>query len=404
MRFLRTRNVVRPLLLAPVVALVFLLGYGRSGASPRDTTLVSVASDGSQGNDMSFEAAISGDGRFVAFVSRATNLVPGDTNAYEDVFLHDRQTAQTTRVNVAADGSQGNGNSSHYFRHSGPSISPDGRFVAFESRAANLVPGDYNGYGDVFVHDRQTGQTTRVSVASDGSEANDTSGEPAISTDGRYVAFYSQGNLGTNCYGCNVYLHDRQTAQTTCVSVASDGSPGNASSFIDGLGMSADGSLITFDSLATNLVPGDTNGLQDNFLHDRLTGETSRVSVASDASQANGFSRDPAISSNGRFVAFESEASNLVAGDRNECNPWHGPGTCRDIFVHELASPAVGPAVGGIAELPDIARASPDEAPAPVHAPGWSAPQAPAMVGGLAAVLLVAVAGASYARRRRHEA
>jgi Tol biopolymer transport system component len=146
---------------------------------------VSVASDGTQGNGDSVSPSISADGRYVAFMSYAYNLVPGDTNGKADVFVHDRLTGQTTRVSVASDGTQGNDGSG------GASISANGRYVAFVSGASNLVPGDTNGKADVFVHDRLTGQTTRVSVASDGTEGNSDSIYPSISADGRYVAFQS---------------------------------------------------------------------------------------------------------------------------------------------------------------------------------------------------------------------
>jgi hypothetical protein len=147
------------------------------------TARVSVASDGSQGNGDSKRPSISADGRYVAFFSNATNLVSGDTNGAADVFAHDRVTHQTTRVSVASDGTQGN--SSSYF----PSLSADGRFVAFYSNASNLVNGDTNGVADVFVHDRVTHQTSRVSVASDGTQGNGEFIVPVIFLDGRYVAF-----------------------------------------------------------------------------------------------------------------------------------------------------------------------------------------------------------------------
>jgi Tol biopolymer transport system component len=285
------------------------------------TTRVSVASDGSQGNVESYDPFISADGRYVAFHSDATNLVGGDTNGDRDVFVHDRQTAQTTRVSVASDGSQGNSHSRY------PSISADGRYVAFHSDATNLVGGDTNGHGDVFVHDRQTGQTTRVSVASDGSQGNSYSRNSSISADGRYVAFHSFArNLvggDTNGRG-DVFVHDRQTAQTTRVSVASDGSQGNDYSFWASI--SADGRYVAFQSLASNLVGGDTNGRYDVFVHDRQTGQTTRVSVASDGSEGYNSSDHPFISADGRYVAFHSDAGNLVGGDTNGD---------RDVFVHD---------------------------------------------------------------------
>ena len=251
----------------------------------RQTTRVSVASDGTQGNNGSGRLALSADGRYVAFVSLATNLVSGDTNGVMDTFVHDRQTGQTTRVSVASDGMQGNADSGF------PSISADGRYVAFWSYASNLVSGDTNLVMDTFVHDRQTGQTTRVSVASDGTQANDWGGNDFISADGRYVGLtYIASNLvsGDTNGTWDAFVHDRQTAQTTRISVASDGTQGDDRS--GGSSISADGRYVGFTSSASNLVTGDTNGTWDACVHDRQTGQTIRVSVDSNGIQGNGWS------------------------------------------------------------------------------------------------------------------
>jgi hypothetical protein len=285
------------------------------------TARISVATDGTQGNERSNWPAISADGRFVSFRSEATNLVYNDTNGKADVFVHDRLTGQTTRVSVASDGTQGNGWSGT------SSISADGRFVAFHSAASNLAPGDTNGYEDIFVHDRQTGETTRVSVASNGSQTNNHSSSPSISADGWYVTFYSAAsNLvsGDTNGKWDIFVHDRQTGETTRVSVASNGSQANNPSY--GPSISADGRFVSFISGASNLVSWDTNGTWDIFVHDRLTGQTTRVSVASDGTQGNEESSYSSISDDGRFVAFRSAASNLVAGDTNGK---------ADMFVHD---------------------------------------------------------------------
>src|SRR5439155_405193 len=209
-----------------------------------------------------FEPSTSADGRFVAY---ASNIVSGITFLNNDVFVHDRLTGVTERVSVASDGTQGNGESF------GPSISADGRFVAFWSDASNLVDGDTNGTPgsgslgrDVFVHDRLTGVTERVSVASDSTQGNGDSHNPSISADGRFVA-YTSGS--------------------------------------------------------SNLDTGVTNGRNSIFVHDRLTGATDRVSVASNGTQVNDDASDryilPSISADGRFVAFATHASNLVPDDTN---------------------------------------------------------------------------------------
>ncbi len=296
------------------------------------TTMVSVASDGTQGTGNPMNPAISADGRYVAFSANDRNLVPGDTNNSTDIFIHDLQTGQTSRVSVASDGTQSNGGSAS------PALSADERYVAFESSANNLVPGDTHSVDvtDVFVHDRVTGQTTRVSVASDGSEGNGASGSPAISGDGRFVAFWSLAtNLApgdTNGFS-DIFVHDLQTGQTNRVSVASDGSQANGQANVGTptryIAISADGRYTAFNSAATNLAPGDINGFSDIFVHDLQTGQTTRVSVASDGSQAKEHSGSLAISGDGRYVAFDSSAKNLVPGDTTSK-------VLREVFVRDL--------------------------------------------------------------------
>jgi Tol biopolymer transport system component len=283
------------------------------------TERVSVDSSGAQGNSGSVGDSISADGRYVAFWTDADNLVPGDSNVIHDIFVHDRETGVTERVSVSSSGVQGNNWSAV------PSISADGRYVAFESWANNLVPGDTNTYGDVFVHDRQTGVTERVSVDSSGAAGNDRSWFASISTDGRYVAFESSAsNLvpGDTNGAPDVFVHDRQTGVTERVSVDSSGLQGNGQSVIPSI--SADGRHVAFTSYANNLVPGDTNSERDVFVHDRQTDKTDRISVSSIGAEGNGWSDEASVSADGRFVAFSSLADNLVPGDTNGQ---------RDIFV-----------------------------------------------------------------------
>jgi Tol biopolymer transport system component len=170
---------------------------------------------------------------------------------------------QTARVSVDSSGNQGNCWSSY------PSISSDGRYVAFSSLASNLVAGDTNGAYDIFVHDRQTGVTTRVSVDSSGNEGNDISGAPSISSDGRYVAFesYASNLVADTDSGLDIFVHDRQTGMTSRVSVNSSGNKGNGASIYPS--MSSDGRYVAFESDASNLVACDTNGWPDIFVHDR---------------------------------------------------------------------------------------------------------------------------------------
>jgi Tol biopolymer transport system component len=276
------------LLFAFLLGAVFVFGTANAAFAQAYPQRVDVASDGTEANSFveydSHNGSMSADGRYSAFASNASNLVAGDTNDFIDVFVHDAVTGSTTRVSVASDGTQSNGASSAFL-----SISAEGRYVAFSSDASNLVPNDTNGGSDVFVHDMVTGSTTRVSVASDGTQGNGTLSNniPSISADGRYVAFFSDSsNLVPNDTNAapDVFVHDMVTGVTTRISVASDGSQGDSLSFYPSI--SANGRYVVFASAASNLIPNDTNGAQDIFVHDMVTGLTTRVSVASDGSQA----------------------------------------------------------------------------------------------------------------------
>ncbi|MBL4919442.1 PD40 domain-containing protein, partial [Tabrizicola sp. DMG-N-6] len=247
----------------------------------------------------------------MAFVSTASNLVQGDTNGNRDVFVHDRVTGETTRVSVASDGTEGN------FFSANSSISGDGRYVAFQSNSINLVSGDTNGSDDIFVHDRVTGQTTRVSVASDGTQGNNASTLPNISANGRYVTFVSAAATlvpGDTNNVSDIFVHDRVTGQTERVSVATNGT--QADNFSTSPSISDDGRFVAFTSNATTLVPGDTNNVLDVFVHDRQTGGTMRVSVDDAGQQAAFISALPRISADGKFVTFSSGAP-LVSDDTN---------------------------------------------------------------------------------------
>ncbi|MEG5228755.1 calcium-binding protein, partial [Microcoleus sp. B3-D3] len=302
-------------------------------------TRVSVDSAGNQGNQSPFSfsyPSISPDGRFVAFESYATNLVPGDTNRSRDIFVRDTLTNTITRVSVDQAGNQANADS---FR---PSISTDGRFVAFHSDATNLVPGDTNDNSDIFVRDTLTNTTTRVSVDQAGNQADNElykgSAFPSISADGRFVAFYSASAdfvPGDTNETYDIFVRDTLTNTTTRVSVDSAGNQGNDTSVSIGSisisgsfspSISADGRFVAFHSYSSNLVPGDTNDTYDIFVRDTLTNTTTRLSVDSADNQANGGSGTPSISRDGRFVAFNSDATNLVPGDTNEKT---------DIFVRD---------------------------------------------------------------------
>jgi Tol biopolymer transport system component len=269
------------------------------------TERINVSSSGAQANNISYLPAISGDGRFVAFTSDASNLVPGDTNGLLDVFVRDRLKGNTERVSVSSSGAQGGPGS--YNGNYNAAISGNGRFVAFGSDIPDLVPGNTGGEGIVYLHDRRTGRTERVDVGPRGRPANGESFADSLSADGRFVAFYSSAtNLVDGASG-GVFIRDRLRGRTELVPVG-DGD-GEAA-------LSADGRYVAFTSY-TNLVPGDTNSAGDIFVRDRRLGTTERVSVSSSGVQGNSDSSSPSISADGHVVAFESCASNLVPHDTN---------------------------------------------------------------------------------------
>jgi len=277
-----------------------------------ETTIISKNNADKLGNDGSSHPAISADGRYVAFQSSASNLVTGDINDKMDIFVHDRRTGKTKIISKGSAGKLGNNDSSK------PAISADGRYVAFQSLASNLVPGDINDKMDIFVHDRLTGKTKIISKDSAGKLGNNDSSNPAISADGRYVAFQSSANNltpGDTNDKTDVFVHDRRTGQTTLISKDSAGKLGNNDS--SNPAISADGRVVPFRSSASNLAPGDTNDKTDVYVHDRRTGQTTLISKDSAGKAANGASDIPFISADGRFVAFQSDANNLVPGDTN---------------------------------------------------------------------------------------
>lgn len=296
-----------------VVALALLL-LPAASAGPGATFRASVATGGEQANGRSFFPAISADGRFVAFYSDASNLVADDTNGLRDVFVNDRRTGETARMSIDGSGAEANGDSF------APAISADGRFVTFSSAASNLVAGDTNGVDDVFVRDRQENTTTRVSVAPGGVEANRGSYSPSISADGRRVAFLSDAtNLvpGDTNAARDVFVIDRQAATTTRASV---NSAGDVQANVDSVTpvISGDGRLVAFTSFADNLVPEDLNESSDVFVRDLQTNTTTRVSTYQGGFEADFDNLRPSISADGRFVAFDSDAANLAWGDTND--------------------------------------------------------------------------------------
>jgi Tol biopolymer transport system component len=342
-------------------------------AAPK-TMRVSFTSNGGQPNGNSYWSATSSDGRYVAFTSPASNLVPGDTNGRQDVFVRDRVAGTTSVGSVGANGKEGTSDSVQ------PDISADGRYVVFSSDSAELVPGDLSGQFDIFVRDRANATTRRLTVGLGGAEANGGSSEPVITPDGKYVAFISSasnlvpgdtngvddifvvtvatgaivrasvgvgGEANAQCFAAaisangryvafatrasnlvsydprgfaDVFVRDLQHNVTRRISQTASGTPGNEESGLNYVAMSADGRYVAFGSAASNLVPADTNGAWDVFVRDRTSGAVQRVSVGPGGAQANGnsgFLFTVSMSADGGYVAYSSIASNLVAGDTN---------------------------------------------------------------------------------------
>lgn len=291
------------------------------------TYRASESAAGEQANFNTAAASISPSGRFVTFSTRATNLIPGDLNGTWDVLVKDMQTNVVRNASVSADGTQADGISAS---PSGAAL--DGGIVAFESDATNLVPGDTNGVRDVFVHDFTTGTTVLASTAADGTQGDAASSQASISADGRLIAFLSSATKlvpgDANGYA-DVFVKDLETGAIRMVSVSSEGEPANFAS--GGPRLSGDGSAVLFSTAASNLVPADGNGaitfgITDTFVHDLATGVTERVSVSSDGEEGSDISGGSGISSDGRYVTMVSEATNFVPIDSN-FRP--------DLFLHD---------------------------------------------------------------------
>ncbi|WP_417732209.1 Ig-like domain-containing protein [Rosistilla oblonga] len=276
---------------------------------------VSVSSFGIQGNQYSELGAISENGRWVVFHSRASNLVPGDTNNSTDVFVFDRLMRTTERVSVSDSGEQGNGFSGSADFQTNLSISKDGRYVTFTSLASNLVLDDNNGSLDVFLFDRADKTIKRVSVNDSNIEGNDNSENPMLSADGKFIAFQSKAdNLVHNDSNSatDVFVYDIANSTIQRVSENMERSEGNSASGSPSI--SADGQYIAYSSLASNLVADDFNAASDIFFVDRISYSVERVSVTSTSKESDGFSSRPSISGDGNYIAFVSRANNLSPG------------------------------------------------------------------------------------------
>lgn len=305
-----------------LLLLVLLVGsMGVAGAVDAATERVSLGSGGAQGNGVSGHPALGASDAFIVFSATARNLVPGDTNGVEDAFYRNLSTGAIERLSVSSSNAQGHSKSLK------PVPSTDGTIVTFQSTASNLVTGDTNGKLDIFVRDRSAYVTRRVSVSSSNGQANGDSSYPQVSPNGRYVVFASvASNLASSDRNTlsDIFRHDLQTGQTGHVSVGVAGAQANGNSLYPAI--SGDGRYIAFHSTASNLVSGDTNGWTDVFVRDMQTGQTQRVSVSASGAQGSGNSTYPDLSDDGRYVIFISKARNLASGDTNSFN---------DLFLHD---------------------------------------------------------------------
>jgi Tol biopolymer transport system component len=343
-------------------------------------TRVSVSSDGTQADDTIDEVSVSGDGDLVAFSTVAANLVASDSNEKSDIFVHRRSTGETSRLSLASDNAEANGDCGDplisadgkvivftsfasnlgptsppltrqvYSRAIGdfniqlrsrltldwafsPAASSDGAVVAFDTAASSIDDGDTNDLADVYATYGGRLLFSRISIGTDGVQGNGPSGDAAISADGSVLAFLSSASnlvAGDTNNAPDVFVRGLLQRNLSRVSVSSSGEQGNGGS--GEVAMSGDGKQVAFSSVASNLVTGDTNNVSDVFVHDLTTHQTVRVSVSSAGVQGNASSYSPSLSGDGRLVAFGSEASNLVAGDV----AFAGDTNYEDVFVHDL--------------------------------------------------------------------
>ncbi len=310
----------------PIISLLLILS---STSFAQNAVRVSLGEMGTEGNDNSdiCASSLSADGRFLAFDSFATNMVALDFNRHADVFVRDLAQDLTVRISLNSSGVEGS------MASAAPSISGDGRFIAFQSYADNFIGNDQNFAEDVFVHDRQSGQTECISVGMFGRTGNGRSWSPVISADGHYVCFVSRANdlvQGDGNWNADVFVYDRWLDSMDRISIDSNGVEAN--SYSESASMSADGRIIAFCSHASNLVVEDSNSSKDIFLHDRLYRKTKRISLSESGSQADDQSVDPSISADGKWVSFTSYAKNLHSSDTNSVS---------DIYLYDRESNSI---------------------------------------------------------------
>src|SRR4029453_292157 len=298
---------------------------------------VSLNSNGREGDQDSLAPSISADGQFIAFTSPATNLAGNKCdNGFNQIYVRDRTTGTTRCVSVNSNGHEGN-------QHShASSISADGTLIAFDSAATNLAGNKCdNGFNHIFVHDLTAGTTTCVSVRTNGDEGNGDSFDPSISADGRVVVFQSTAsNLAAPCSNGNshVYMHNLVTGETSCISVNNDGTQSNGNSAL--ARVSGDGRFVFFQSDPTNFTARCSNGFNHVFVRDTVEERTTCASIDNRGNQGNNDSVQPSLSSDARFVAFSSAASNLAG---NRCVTGNVQVFVRDRAEEKTTCASVGP-------------------------------------------------------------
>ena len=306
------------LMLLLVFTVISVAGSASAATTNSTTATISNADNGTQGNGYSYSnpGSISDDGRYVTYGSDASNIVANDTNGLRDIFLYDTVTKTTTMITKGYDGTPSNGKSYN------PVISGNGQYITYSSLASNLVAGDTNGKQDVFLYNILTGITSLVSVADNGTQGNGASSSPSISDDGTYITYQSTANnLVTNDKNGNtdIFLYNAETKTTKLISVRTvglsepvqtDGNSGSAQ-------ISGNGQYIVFTSYADDLISKDLNEVQDVFLYNVSTGAIIRVNVADNGTEANAAGYNPSINYDGTYITFTSTATNLVENDTN---------------------------------------------------------------------------------------
>lgn len=333
----------------------------RTGAG---TSRVNLSAAGVEANNQSDQSALSADGRYVVFQSNASSLVPGDPSATAHVYRRDNQTGAIIRLDI-------NGSAIGNAEASRPSISDDGRFVAFASRATNLAAGDTNNLPDIFVRDILNSTTTRVSVSGAGAQSLGESLRPRITGDGRFVAFDSTGAdlVADDTNGLrDVFVRDTQLNTTLRASTGPGGVEGDGESW--GASISGDGRFVAFLSTSTTFDPTDTNGLADVYVKDLLTGRITRESASTTGGDANGPTNAAALSASGLVLAFESAATNLTSPGTVGANVFRRFVNCPADFdqtgfadsddfvayIDQFARGCTGAGQGALGDDPDCAR------------------------------------------------